>query len=235
MTSDPIAYKFKIALIGDYGSGKSCLYRRMVEDKYSDNDHHEFDFDELTVYIDGKKAKVALFDTAGTEQHSSVEGSYFRGLVGFFLVYDVGTWKSFERIDYWRDQIDHYAADGVQIVLVANKCDLPVKSRAVEEFDGKKEAARLGVPFFEVSAKTGANIKAAFQCLVKAVADSDIPGVKYEGPQEEAKSAGSSSIKGGKGGKNSPAGGSSGGTIQLHHDSSSVRDTRPESSCCVKS
>jgi len=26
-----IEYKFKIALIGDYASGKSCLYRRMIE------------------------------------------------------------------------------------------------------------------------------------------------------------------------------------------------------------
>jgi len=215
----------------------------LVSDKYSENDHYEFDFEEMNVLIKGKRAKVTLYDTAGTEQHSSFEGSYFRGLVGFFLVYDVGTYKSFERLDYWRDQIDHYAADGVKIVLCANKADLTVKQRAVVEFDGKKEAARLGLQYFEMSAKTGMGVKQAFDTLCQLIVESDIPGLVYDGPQDEVKKqagftglpssadpspvAKKSVSSAGKGASPAP---SPSATIRL--DDSVLRDTRKKSNTC---
>eukprot|EP00808_Paulinella_micropora_P023449 g8065.t1 len=125
------AYKCKIALIGDYGSGKTSLYRRFVTGTWTDREEEAeaTDFSEFDVEVGEHTCRVSLWDTAGMEEHSSIEGSYFRGLHGFFLVYSVNNWSSFERIEYWRDQIDMFAVDGVQLLLLGNKSDVSKKER----------------------------------------------------------------------------------------------------------
>lgn len=175
-------YKFKIALIGDYGSGKTSLYRRFVSGEWLENDDGEpTDFAELEVKVGSDTCKISLFDTAGMEEHSAMEGSYFRGLHGFFLVYSVANWQSFERIEYWRDQIELFAVDGVQLVLIGNKSDLPKKERVVEGYEGKKLSAKLQIPFFETSAKSNENVIECMSELASRVINSGIPGISVAG------------------------------------------------------
>lgn len=176
-------YKFKVALIGDFGAGKSSLYRRLVdpntENRFDPNAEEdlECDFQEIKVCFEDKQCQVFLWDTAGLEKHNSMEGSYFRGLHGFLLVYDVCTWKSYERIDFWKEQISAYAVDGVQMLLCGNKCDVPAKQRVVEEYEGKTLAAKLGIQFFECSGKTGNNCQKALHALCKGIVESSLPGI----------------------------------------------------------
>jgi len=190
-------YKFKLALIGDYGSGKTSLYRRWVEGKFSESESasDDCDFSELDVKIGDDICHISLWDTAGMEEHASIEGSYFRGLHGFFLVYTVKTWQSFERIEYWRDQIDMYAVDGVKLVLVGNQNDCTKKERVVEEYEGKKLSAKLKIPFFETSAKTGTNVREALEALCRQVMESNIPGIVIRDTSVTPASSGSGGKK----------------------------------------
>lgn len=176
-------YKLKIALLGEFGSGKSSIYRRLVDNEFDPEaaeEDLECDYAELDIECKGHQCKVSLWDTAGMEEHDSIEGSYFRGLVGFLLVYDVCSWKSYERIEFWKEQVGNYAVDGVKLVLLGNKCDVPKKKRVVEEYEGKTLAASLKIPFFETSALDGTSCREALEALVEAVVDSDIPGICVE-------------------------------------------------------
>jgi small GTP-binding protein len=161
----------KCALLGDFGSGKSSLYQRLVRGTYTDDedDGEDYDFEKIDVTVDGRVATVQLWDTAGMEEHSAIEGSYFRGLLGFLLVFDVSNLKSFQRIEYWRKQVDVFAADGVQLVLVGHKCDIPGKHRVVDEYQGKTLSAKLNCPYLEVSAKSNTNVQEALQTLVRNI------------------------------------------------------------------
>merc|ERR1719273_256279 len=167
-------YKFKVALIGDYGVGKSSIFRRLKDNVFVEksDDDNEYDFHELKVEVKDNEVKVMLWDTAGMEENNSMEGSFFRGLVGLFLVYDITTYKSFERIEHWKEQVEAFSDDGVKLMLIGNKCDSSKKQRIVEEFDGKTLAAKLHVPFFETSAKEGTNCQEAFHELLESVIDS---------------------------------------------------------------
>ena len=49
--------------------------------------------------------------------------------MGILLVYDVTDLKSFENIRQWMRNIEQYASDGINKILVGNKCDL-VSGRA---------------------------------------------------------------------------------------------------------
>jgi GTPase SAR1 family protein len=60
------------------------------------------------------------------------------------------------------NQIHAYAPVEVKVVLVANKIDLE-RERVITTEEGKKVAAKYGLPFFECSAQTGINIQEVFQ------------------------------------------------------------------------
>lgn len=184
-------YKFKVALIGDFGTGKSAIYRRITDNRYdpetTNSNEFDCDFKELDITVGDNQIKVTLWDTAGMEEHNSLEGSYFRGLSGFLLVYDVCNWKSYERIDHWKTQINAYAMDGVKLILVGNKADAPKKQRVVDQYDGKTLAATMKVPFFEVSAQTGDNCTKALEFLCQLIIEDHVPatGLHFDSSKAE--------------------------------------------------
>merc|ERR1712007_236119 len=72
--------------------------------------------------------------------------------------------ESFNNVKHWVQEIDKYAADGVNKLLVGNKCDLA--SKKVVAYDEAKELAdSLGVRFMETSAKNAHNVEQAFQIM----------------------------------------------------------------------
>merc|ERR1711971_1188326 len=105
--------------------------------------------------------KLQIWDTAGQERFRTITSSYYRGAHGIIVVYDVTDKESFNNVRHWMQEIDKYAADGVNKLLVGNKCDL--SSKKVVSFDEAKELAdSMGVQFMETSAKNAQNVEQAF-------------------------------------------------------------------------
>merc|ERR1712066_50861 len=113
---------------------------------------------------DGKTMKLQIWDTAGQERFRTITSSYYRGAHGIIVVYDVTDKESFNNVKHWMQEIDKYAADGVNKLLVGNKCDL--SSKKVVSYDEAKELAdSLTVQFMETSAKNAHNVEQAFQMM----------------------------------------------------------------------
>lgn len=64
-----------------------------------------------------------------------------------------------------------HSASHVQVILVANKCDLPKEKWAVSEEDAEKFAEDHGLKLFYASAKTGVKVEEAFLWLVQMIYD----------------------------------------------------------------
>lgn len=76
-------------------------------------------------------------------------------------MYDVTDQESFNNVKQWMNEIDRYANDKVNKMLVGNKCDLT--SKKVVDYNAAKEFAdQLGIPFLETSAKNSTNVEQAF-------------------------------------------------------------------------
>lgn len=60
--------------------------------------------------------------------------------------------------------MEQHASEGVNKILIGNKCDWEEK-RQVSTEQGQALANELGIPFMEVSAKTNINIEKAFYSL----------------------------------------------------------------------
>jgi len=157
-------YLFKLLLIGDSGVGKSCLLLRFADDTYTESYISTIgvDFKIRTLDLSGKTCKLQIWDTAGQERFRTITSSYYRGAHGIIVVYDVTDKESFNNVKHWMQEIDKYAADGVNKLLIGNKCDL--SSKKVVSYDEAKELAdSLSVGFLETSAKNAHNVEQAFQ------------------------------------------------------------------------
>lgn len=98
----------------------------------------------------------------------------------------------------WFSNVEQHATEGVNKILIGNKCDWEEK-RAVSTEQGQALANELGIPFMEVSAKSNINVEKAFFSLA-----SDIKKriVDTQQPQQQQQS--SVNVNGGQ-----PAGGAS--------------------------
>jgi len=149
-------YLFILVLIGDSGVGKSCLLLRFADDKWTDSYISTIgvDFKIRTIELDQKTIKLQIWDTAGQERFRTISSTYYRGAHGIIVVYDITNRASFENVKRWMTEIDKYAREGVNKLLVGNKSDM-AEQRQVETQDGKAFAEASGIPFLETSAKMG--------------------------------------------------------------------------------
>ncbi|KAJ3062947.1 GTP-binding protein of the rab, partial [Podochytrium sp. JEL0797] len=165
-------YLFKLLLIGDSGVGKSCLLLRFADDTYTESYISTIgvDFKIRTIELEGKTVKLQIWDTAGQERFRTITSSYYRGAHGIIVVYDVTDQDTFNNVKQWLQEIDRYAVEGVNKLLVGNKSDL--KDKKVVDFNAAKEFAdTLEIPLLETSAKNSSNVEQAFLTMAKQIKD----------------------------------------------------------------
>ncbi|KAJ8638511.1 hypothetical protein MRB53_012778 [Persea americana] len=163
-------YLFKLLLIGDSGVGKSCLLLRFADDSYLESYISTIgvDFKIRTVEQDGKTIKLQIWDTAGQERFRTITSSYYRGAHGIIIVYDVTDQESFNNVKQWLNEIDRYASENVNKLLVGNKCDLTA-DKVVSYDTAKAFADEIGIPFLETSAKNSTNVEQAFMTMAAEI------------------------------------------------------------------
>jgi len=169
MTSE-YDFLFKLLLIGDSGVGKSCLLLRFADDTYTESYISTIgvDFKIRTVELDGKTIKLQIWDTAGQERFRTITSSYYRGAHGIIIVYDLTDVESFNNVRQWLFEIDRFASENVNKLLVGNKQDL-VNKRVVLEETAKEFANSLDIPFLETSAKNATNVEEAFLTMAAQI------------------------------------------------------------------
>ncbi|KYR01095.1 Rab GTPase [Tieghemostelium lacteum] len=159
-------YLFKLLLIGDSGVGKSCLLLRFADDTYAESFISTIgvDFKIRTIELNGKTIKLQIWDTAGQERFRTITSSYYRGAHGIIVVYDVTDKLTFENVRQWLQEIDRFACENVNKLLVGNKSDLTSK-KVVDFATAKAFADSLQIPFLETSAKQSTNVEQAFMTM----------------------------------------------------------------------
>eukprot|EP00061_Rhincodon_typus_P014737 g41983.t1 len=137
-------YMFKILIIGNSSVGKTSFLFRYADDSFTPAfvSTVGIDFKVKTIYRNEKRIKLQIWDTAGQERYRTITTAYYRGAMGFILMYDITNEESFNAVQDWSTQIKTYSWDNAQVLLVGNKCDME-DERVVLAEGGKQLADHL--------------------------------------------------------------------------------------------
>lgn len=168
---------YRIPVLGESQVGKSCILTKYLLGEFNEVYTSTIAIDKsvkkLPVKDKDKNEDVEitlnLMDTAGQERFRTVTASTLKLANGIFVVFSLTDPNSFEQVTYWMEQIRDNNGK-VPIILIGNKCDL-VDQRKVSKEDAEELAKKLGVNYFETSAKTGQGIHEAFNLLAQRAYD----------------------------------------------------------------
>eukprot|EP00826_Nyctotherus_ovalis_P040343 TRINITY_DN3971_c0_g1_i6.p1 TRINITY_DN3971_c0_g1~~TRINITY_DN3971_c0_g1_i6.p1 ORF type:complete len:217 (+),score=56.14 TRINITY_DN3971_c0_g1_i6:40-690(+) len=163
------AYLYKIIIIGDSAVGKSCLLLRYVSSQFKTQ--HDItigvEYGTKIISCDGKNIRLQIWDTAGSETFKSITRSYYKGVAGALLVFDLSHAESFKHVEEWIQEVKEVASASITLMLVGNKSD--IEEREVSTETAQNFAKLNGMEYIETSAKTGTNVKEAFDEMTKAI------------------------------------------------------------------
>ncbi|CAL4066131.1 unnamed protein product, partial [Meganyctiphanes norvegica] len=151
---------------------KSSLLLRFADNTYLNSDTYictvGVDFRIKTVELDGKIIKFQIWDTAGQERFRTITSNYYHGAHGIIILYDTTDHATFENVKMWLQEIDRYASENLEKLLVGNKSDL-INKRVVDFEYAKKYSDSLNIPIIETSAKNAVNVEQAFMTMASNI------------------------------------------------------------------
>ena len=153
-----------LMLLGDCQVGKTSLIARITGNEFDESllttigkSSHTYE-----VELHGYNLKMKIWDTAGQERFKSMSVNVIKNAEGLLLTYSITSRESFNNLESWLKQLnDAKDISKIPIVIVGNKSDLE-ELRIVKYKEGKEFADKHNYHFYEVSAKTGQNVKEAF-------------------------------------------------------------------------
>ena len=163
--------KIKIMVIGESKIGKTSIISRYCNNEFCGGAYLStvgIDFQIKDLVLNKKLIRLQIWDTAGQERYRNIAKNYFQSSDGFIIVYDISNLETFEKLDYWIEQIKTNSQEKTKMILFGNKSDLE-DQRQVSKLEGEEYAKKNNIHFFEVSAKEGTMINEAFEYFVKEV------------------------------------------------------------------
>ena len=156
--------KLKLIVVGNQGTGKSCILNRFLNETFDENYQATIglDFQSKNVTIHDQDVRLILYDTAGQEKFRSLIPMYIREAQIILLIYDISDKDSFDSIPRWIQEVLDVKNTDAVFALIGNKNDLE-NDRKVTFEEGKKFAEENKFIFQEVSAKSGKNFETLFE------------------------------------------------------------------------
>ena len=157
----------KSIVVGDLSVGKTSLINRychnVFEKDYKPTIGVEYELRKYKVL--DQEFHLQMWDTSGEERFKCITAAYYRGSNVIVVVFDLYDTKSFHNASKWlEDALEKTVHTTPELFLVGNKLDL-MKSGELEEVreNAIDLANQLNAEYWEVSAKSGKNVKEFFE------------------------------------------------------------------------
>ncbi len=174
----------KILILGDSGTGKTSLRKRLVEGRFFSNVRPTMgtEVSNAIFRLGTELVHLGIWDVSGKPLFRDVRKSCYAQVDGILLVFDLSRRVTLENLEQWvleiREEVDH----AVPFVVVGTKLDL--KDKTYQNFtkhDVLSFISRLTeimggidpeVPFIETSSMNGYNVEKPFKNLVVRMLES---------------------------------------------------------------
>jgi len=166
-----MAVDLKLILLGHKNVGKTSVFNRYI--------HDEFGQTTMTIgayfgmkqcNLPDRSCNLAIWDTAGEEKFDSLTNFYCRNARAALICYDITNYESFQGLGRWVEKIHNEAEPNCAILIIGNKADVVEDRedlRKVSLAEAKRYASSINAHVLEASAKSGKNIREAFEQVVR--------------------------------------------------------------------
>ena len=154
-----------LMLLGDGQVGKTSLILRLTGNQFNDSQLTTVGKESYVQQevLHGYELKMKIWDTAGQERFKSMSVQVIKNSDAVILVYAIDDKNTFKALDLWLRKLNETSdLTKKPIIIIGNKSDVEESKRQVTEAEGRLYAQSKGYHFYETSAKTGANVKEAF-------------------------------------------------------------------------
>lgn len=158
----------KIVLVGNEGSGKTCLVNRLTYNTFSEHTFSTIGAMYLQKYIEletGKRIKLDFWDTAGQERFATLLPLYYRGASIVILTCNLNDFDdSFKKVKLLYEEVLAY--NSCKFILVGTKYDVmsDIDTKEINKFVEDND-----MEYMVTSSKTGYNIQELMTCIVDRV------------------------------------------------------------------
>jgi len=157
----------KVILCGEYGVGKSSLFRRFMTNSFTTATDRKstmgLDNYGKAYNVKDKQLKLQLWDTGGMERVASITSSYYKYSEAAILVFALDNPDTFHILSQHLLDIVTYA-ENAKIFLCGNKYDMKARI-SITDSDMEafcEQCHNLVSGIFKVSCKTGEGVEEMF-------------------------------------------------------------------------
>jgi len=171
--------KKKLVVVGDGGTGKTCLLIVYAENRFPEAYIPTVFENYVTqVEFDGKLVELALWDTAGQEEYDRLRPLSYPESDVILIVFAIDYPPSMANVqDKWYPEVAHFC-ENVPLILVGTKTDLRKDEHTrrmlsaqgqspVSPEQGFALSKEIGAKYVECSSRTGQGVHDVFSLALK--------------------------------------------------------------------
>ena len=161
---------YKILVLGEIAAGKTCLIIRYTNGNFQEDSISTIGVDVKSkdVTVNKVKYKLNIWDTAGQEKFYSIGKTYYNGVNGIVIAFDLSEAGAIKKLNGWLSKLkENIDSTVIPIVIAGTKCDLKniqIKKEAINVIASLHKSK-----YFETSAKNNINVDEAFQYLAEEI------------------------------------------------------------------
>ena len=161
---------YKILVLGEIAAGKPCLIIRYTNGNFKEDSISTIGVDVKSkdVTVNKVKYKFNIWDTAGQEKFYSIGKTYYNGVNGIVIAFDLSEEGAIKKLNGWLSKLkENIDSTVIPIVIAGTKCDLKniqIKKEAINVIASLHKSK-----YFETSAKNNINVDEAFQYLAEEI------------------------------------------------------------------
>lgn len=146
----------KVILLGETGTGKTSLINVSIGISFKEKLDLTFSNSYVIkkININNQIYNLEIWDTIGQERYKHLTKLFFKGSKIVILVYDKSKKESFNKIDFWFNEVKTVLnTDEIILAIVANKDDLEINDDDVDEDKAREYSKKINAKFQATSAK----------------------------------------------------------------------------------
>ena len=161
---------WKIVVGGSGGVGKTTFLHRFLTKQFLQDAKLTVgvSFRSHNLVRQGKNISLVLWDLGGQERFRFIQGTYIKGAVAAFVMFDLTRFNTLLELQQWISLIRETTSPSAPIMLVGTKLDLTdpedLAAINVEAEQFAKEFNLVG--YITISSKSGENVEEAMENMV---------------------------------------------------------------------